>query len=231
MVKIFEKKEFSRFYDRNSGAVFSDLEFRECRFISSVISITKQVHLRTVVRNVVLRDCEVLGCGLDNPILEDVYVDGFKTNQLLQTWGAAFQHVTLRGKIGRVMISPIIAPGQATPEEQQAFNDANQAYYAGVDWALDIKEAECQELEIQGIPAKLIRRDPETQVVVTRKSAMRGEWRTLDLTGTWWPVSLKVLLDRGDQDVVLVAPKRNKAFKKLWNGLNLLREAGVANPD
>ena len=231
MVKIFENKEFSRFYDRNSGSVFFDLEFRKCRFVSSVISITKQVPLRSVIRNVVLKDCESLGCWLDNPILEDVYVDGFKTNQLFQTWGAAFQHVTLKGKIGRVMISSIIAPGKATPEEQQAFNDANQDYYAGVDWALDLRDASCEEFQVQGIPAKLIRRDPETQVIVTRASAMKGEWRSLDLSGTWWHVSLKQLLDSGHHDVVLVAPKRNKAFKKLLSGLKLLREAGVANPD
>ena len=38
---------------------------------------------------------------------------------------------------------------------------------------------------------------------MTRASAMRGEWRTLDLSRTHWRTSLEFLLERGDPDVVL----------------------------
>lgn len=227
-MNVFEKQVFECFYDSDSGRVFSDFEFRHCRFVSSSISITRKPELRSTVRNVMLIGCEQHGCAIHSAILEDVLVDSFKTNGLFQTWGAVFKHVSLRGRMGRVMFSPAIAPGMATKAQQQAFDETNAAYYSNVDWALDLREGEFQECEIQCVPARLIRRDPETQVVVTRAKAAQGEWRRLDLSKTHWHVSLQFLLNRGDQDVVLVAPKRNPKFLDLLAGLQLLREAGVA---
>jgi len=120
----------------------------------------------------------------------------------------------------------------ATPEEQAAFDRANAEYYAGCDWALDISRAEFKEMDIRGIPAKLIRRDPETQVVVTRAKALEGKWRTLDLSDTWWATAIEFLLDhKKENDIVLVAPKGHSQFEQFLAGLKLLREAGVAEPD
>jgi hypothetical protein len=179
-----------------------------------------------------LISCEQRGSSIWGAILDDVIVDGFSTNgQLFQTWGAVFKHVTLRGKIGRIMISPAVKGGLATPSQQRAFDEANAEFYSGVDWALDIREAEFEEGEFQRVPAHLIRRDPETQVVVKREAAMRGEWRNLDLSKTHWATSIEFFLERGDHDVVLVAPKRNRKFKHLLAGLKMLRDAGVAEPN
>lgn len=230
-LQVFEKQEFARFYDQDSGRTFSDLEFRKCSFLSSRISITRTPELRSTVRNVRMIQCQQRGCALEAAIVEDVLVDGFKTNGLFQAWAAVFKHVTLRGKIERVMISGAVATGLATPSQQRAFDEANAAYYAGVDWALDISEAEFEEGEFQRVPARLVRRDPATQVVVTREKAMQGAWRQLDLSKTHWATSLKFLLDRGDPDVVLVAPKRNRKYQALLDGLQALRDAGVAEPD
>jgi hypothetical protein len=159
-------------------------------------------------------------------------VNGLQTKGLggglFQTWGAVFKHVVLTGKIRRVMLSAAVAPGRATADQQQAFDDANAAYYSTVDWSLDISKGEFEECEIQCVPARLIRRDPETQVVIKRAKAAQGEWRKLDLSKTHWHVSLDFFLKRGDADVVLVAPKRNKKFRDLLNGLKMLRDAGVA---
>ena len=185
------------------------------------------------MRNVRLIGCEVMGCALNAAIVEDVVVDGLETHgDLLQTWGAVFKHVTLRGDIGRIMISPAVATGLAKPHEQRAFDQANAAYYATVDWALDISEARFfGECDIRGIPARLIRRDPETQVVVTREKALSGEWRKVDLSDTWWGGWIELFLRDGDPDVVLVAPKRHPRYRVLLEGLRKLREAGIAEPD
>ena len=230
-MKLFENQTFQRFQDRNSAAMFSDLEFRNCHFLSGAISITLDPKLRSTIRHVKLIRCENTGGSLWPAIVEDVTVDGLKTHRLFQSWGAVFKHVVLKGKIGRVMFSPAVYAGKATKEQQQAFDDANAEYYKTVDWAMDISEGEFEECEIQCIPAHLIKRDPETQVVVTRAKAARGEWRRLDLSKTHWPISLDFLLKRGDQDVVLVAPKRGKKFRDLLAGLKSLRDAGVAEPN
>lgn len=230
-MRRFENQEFVQWFDRGSGAVYSDLEFVKCRFESSGLSITRNPKLRATVCNVRLTKCEQRGSAIDAAILEDVIVEDLKTKGLLQTWGAVFKHVTLRGKIGRIMVSPFVAPSIATPEEQRAFDVANAGYYAAIDWALDISEAEFEECDLRRVPAHLVRRDSETQVVVRRENAIRGDWRKLDLSKTYWASALEGFLSEGDADIVLVAGKRQKSFRDLLDGLKKLRDAGVAEPD
>lgn len=232
MSRVFEGESFSDFYDEDSAAVFEALEFRRCQFTSSRISMTRQPRLRSTVRRIRLINCEQRGCALEAATVEDVLVDGFKTNGILQAWAAVFKHVTLRGKIGSIMASDKVKSGLATPEEQRGFDEANAVYYSNVDWALDIREAEfADEPDFRGVPARLVRRDPETQVVVTRAKAMQGAWRTVDLSKTSWATAIEFLLEFGYPDVVLVAPKRHRKFREFLDGLKKLRDVGVAEPD
>lgn len=230
-MSTFEGQEFVQFYDDSSSSVFSDLEFVRCSFQSSAISITFDPRLRSTVRNVRVVKCQQRGCSLWPAIVEDVLVEDFKTNGLFQIWGAVFKHVTLRGKIGRIMVSPLVAPGSATVEQQRAFDDANAEYYSTVDWALDISDAQFEECDLRRVPAHLVRRDPETQVVIRREKAMRGEWRKLDLGKTYWASAIEGFLLEGDPDMVLIAGKRQQKFRDLLEGLKKLRDAGVAEPD
>jgi hypothetical protein len=231
MTKIYSNQEFRSFYDRNSHRLFQDLEFRKCRFVSCSISITENPKRRSTVKAVKLIQCEEIGCALETVIAEDVILDGLKTSDLFQCWGAVFKHVVLKGNVGRVMISPIIAAGMAKPKDQSTFDEANTRYYESVDWALDISEARFYECDIRRVPARLIRRDPETQVVVTREKALLGNWKDLDLSKTYWKGWIEHFLRDGDSDVVLVAPKRHPKYQDWLEGLKMLRDAGVAEPD
>jgi hypothetical protein len=164
--------------------------------------------------------------------VEDVLVDGLKTSGEFSTWGAVFKHVTLRSKVGDIMINPAVDPANITDKQQRAFDEANAAYYATVDWALDIREAEFTEVDIRGVPARLIRRDAETQVVIKREKALDGRWQQLGLEKTtYWPTAIDFFLERGEADTVLVAPKRARDFQKLLAGLQLLRQEKIAEPD
>ena len=231
MTRIIDRQEIHGFYDQNSRRVFSDLEFRYCRFWSSRISITYNPKRRSIVRNVRLIHCEQGGCAVETAIVEDVTVDGLRTHGYLQTWGAVYKHVVLKGNIDSIMISPVIATGTATPKQQRVFDEANARYYETVDWALDISEGRFIDCEIQRVPAKLVIRDPDTQVVITREKALMGEWKKLDLSKTYWRTSIEFFLERGDQDLVLVAPKRYSKYQDLLDGLKMLRDVGVAEPD
>lgn len=237
MTRIFEAQEFVGFYDRSSGKTFSDLEFRRCRFVSSDISMTAKPRRRSTVRNVRLLDCEEAGCAVSTAIIEDVLVDGLRTRGTLLIHGAVFKHVTLRGKIGRIMISATAGGGIPRAAEQRAFDEANAVYYAGVDWALDIREGIFEDVDLRGVPGKLILRDPETQVLITRAKAVEGQWRQLDLSKTYWPTLLDIFLQDTKYDsTVLAVPKRMSrtgswTYEDLLNGLRLLREHGVAEPD
>ena len=230
-MRTFENEEFTAFYDRG-GNVYEDLHFKKCTFISSSISITYDPANRTTVRNVTLERCRVVGSALDCAVVEHVLVDGLQTSDLHQAWGALFKHVTLRGKIGRLMVTPLISPRHRNTPEQAAFDEQREAYYETIDWALDISEAEAVELELAGIPARLIRRDPETQAVVTRQAALSGEWRELEpVKKTVLGLAIQQMLKRGDDDTVLVAERRARDFKQLLAGIQELRAAGVAEPD
>ena len=230
----YRDREFRSFRDRDSGAVFSDIEFQRCRFVSCALSITFDPALRTTIRNIRLLDCSQVGCSLYPAIVEDVLIDGFDTDgQTVHTWGAVFNRVVLRGKIGRVMISSVVDVFGKSPEVQKAFDEANAKYYGGVELALDISQASFKELDLErsGVPARLIRRDPETQVVVTREKALGGEWRDLPLNERLWNVTLDLFLQRNSPDVVLVAPKLHPKFRRYLADLKLLQAAGVAEPD
>jgi len=249
MTHIFENETFSGFYEAgdhrarhvpDSGRPswyichsYESLEFRHCSFESCAISITRDPQKRSTFRNIRLIGCDVRGCAIDTAILEDIYVERLKTHNMLCCWGAVFKHVSLRGPVGKIMFNCAVATGTAKPEEQRAFDEANAVYYASVDWALDISEAEFEEGDIRGIPARLIRRDPESQAVVTREKALEGRWKTLDLSKTWYAHSMDLLLNELSNypDIVLVAPKRHRKYRDLLDGIRLLREAGVAEPE
>lgn len=231
-MNTFENKIFKGLRDRNSARVFADMEFRDCVFDNCSVSITEEVTKRSTVRNVRLINCSVRSCGVEPAIIEDVIVDGLKTNgQLLQVWGAVFKNVIIKGKIDRLMISPIVVLTDPASPVNKAFVRANSEYYSAVDWALDISQVEAKELEIQGVPARLIRRDPETQVVVTADKAIKKGFDKLDFGKTHWKFSIQFMIERGESDIVLVAPKKNPKFQMLLDGLQMLREAGIAESD
>jgi len=113
-----------------------------------------------------------MGCGVKHvdvysALFRRVEVNELRTSTLVQIWGAFFEETVLSGAIGRLMISPSLPPGLFSVEVQGAFDEDREAFYDGVDWALDIQEAVFKEFQVEGIPVNKIRRDPETQVVVS----------------------------------------------------------------
>lgn len=232
MTDVFENHTFSSVRKRGAGDVVGNAEFRHCTFDNCVVFPTEDIRIRTTVRNVVCKNCVSIGSSVHTGAFEEVIIDGLRTQSLLQTWCAVFRHVTLCGKVGEIMISTRrVRDPWTTTSEINAFDNANRDYYKSVDWALDISKGEFRECDIRGVPAGLIRRDAETQIVVTREKALEGRWKDLDLSATYWPTSISGMLESGEPDTVLVAPKRSRVFRQLLDGLNLLREAGVAEPD
>lgn len=229
-IRVINGQDFRSLYD-DGGKEYSDLHFMGCSFESCGFSITDDPAHRSVARRLRFTKCAVGASAMHSGILDDVVVDGLKTRGLFLNHGVVFRHVILTGRIGRVMFSPMVGGTRDEPVRlamQDAFDQANRRFYESVDWALDISGAEFEECEIQGVPARLIRRDPATQVVVRRDKVMQGAWRDLDLSGTHWATSLDFLMAREEDDMVLVAPKRNKNFRRLLEGLETLRGAGIA---
>lgn len=240
-IKVIDQQRIERLSDGFSNErpgcrparLIQGLEFKRCYFHDCSLSMTRHPELRTTVRDVRLDRCEVEHCFIESAIIEDCIVDGLKTLGDLKICGAVFKHVVLRGKIDKVMITHPWSPylSDEPPDADLPIRRANAEYYKHVDWALDISQGEFQELDIRSVPARLIRRDPETQVIVTREKALQGDWKYLPYPDNLWAGWIDGFLHDETPDVVLVAPKRSKRFKPLLEGLKLLRQAGVAEPD
>ena len=232
MTRSYEHRQFEDIRNRALSRVISDIECHDCHFKSCHLWATDDPALRSTVRGVELHDCSQLACYVDRVIFEDVLVDGLKNvGGMLQIYGAVFNRVVLRGKIHRLMISSFVELTEDNPEMQKAFDEANAKYYRKVKWALDISKGEFSELDLRGVPGRLVRRDPETQILVTRKKALEGSWRGLPWKDGLWEFVLDLFLQENTPDIVLVAGKRSQKFKALQADLKLLRKAGVAEPD
>lgn len=237
MSRIIKNRHFDSRRDRG-GTLYCDIVCQSCYFDNCSLSITDDVTKRTVVRNVSIINCKLLSSTIENTIVEDCIIDGLRTENLVQTWGAVFKHVTLKGKIGQIMLSPVVDLLGEKPDVQVAFDKANSDYYQNVDWALDISQGEFQNLDIRGIAARLIRRDPETQIVITRAraEAMNSDLKKIKFPVckpgfSWGGIIRDFLQYDTDEDIVLVAAKGDSDFKAQLKGIHLLRKAGIAEPD
>jgi uncharacterized protein YjbI with pentapeptide repeats len=230
--QLLADQSFYDFGDRDSSAVFENICFERCEFNGCVVSWCETPSRRSTIKNCDLIDCKQRGSSLDAAVVEDVTVHHFNTNgQLFTTWGAVFKHVTLKGQLGKLMCSDLVGPLLDDGARQQAFSMANAAFYERVDWALDISAAEFVDVDLRGVPANLVRRDPETQAIFTRAQAiaMQSEWEKLELQENLFLFTMDSMLKKNASSGLLIAPKKSKKFKRLMADLKTLRRAGFAN--
>jgi len=243
-VKVFEEISFhSRHLDPSifsrRGAEYGGAEFRKCHFDGcSLSACTKKVGRRVTVRNAVFSDCSIIGCGIGPAIIEDIIIKNLRMHGTsLFIWGAVFRHVELRGTItGAIKASHLFDLFRALekPHLQEPFDEANTEFYKSVDWALDISKGRFSDLCILNVPSRLIRRDPSTQVVLTREKAASVAWKDLGLKdAVHWRVWSDILLTESKEpDIVIVPPlKRNRGYEEYFHDIGLLREAGILEPD
>jgi len=203
-------------------------------FESCTLSLTKDVHLRSIVRNVSVKNCAANGCGIGPAIFENVEVEGLATNDLLIVWAATFHHVKLAGQIGKIKINSWAHFVDRTEQTQAPFTRSREAFYRSIDWALDISEARFKGFDATGIPARLFRRDLESQAVVTReRMAAEGGQRIARADGNPWLPWVRGALSDGSSDGVLVTPlgAPKKKRDEFLQGLRRLRDLGIAEPD
>ena len=105
------------------------------------------------------------------------------------------------------------------------------AFYEQVDWALDISQGQFKDIDIRGVPGRLVRRDPETQVLITREAALRLPCSGLKFRGPATQIAIDMFLKQGHADLIFLAPKRDRQFRHYLADIELLRKAGLAEPD
>ena len=225
----FEKHRFSGFDDRDSRSVFDGFSFHRCEFDDCLLSITSQPELRSTIRNCELVRCTVhQNSTIGTAIVEDSLIDGLTIHGLLFINGAAFKHVTICGRIGRLDLG---GTSFLEDERRAQFAEANAKFYESVDWALDLTRCEASELRVSSVPGHLILRDTATQILVTRQRVLESDWTAIDFGTTAYDVMIEHMLKQGRASEVLIAPRRSKAFSQYLEVQQRLRDAGIAEPD
>ncbi len=213
------------------------VEFRRCtvRMCQHRPAVTPET--RPILRDVVFRRCQVVASEAVPIVAEDCTVDtitfrrGIWGPQLLPGW--SLKHVVVRGRIsGSVSLVPGLGwrIGPHGPALDDPFVVANARDYETLDWALDISEAAFTNVVLQsGIPARLIRRDPSTQVVVRRAALAVPGWRELIRPirrNGGLEFGLERFLVTGFEDAVLVAATRGADFAGQLEAFARLRDGG-----
>jgi hypothetical protein len=121
----------------------------------------------------------------------------------------------------------LVPPSPSLSDEMRvAFTDGLRDFYADVDWAVDITEAEFDNVDLYYLPGDLVRYDPETQFLL-RRSAL-AEANTADL-----PPFADIAVSRFEstpfESLVAVAPRRNKKFPEILAHYRELRDRGIAD--
>lgn len=182
-----------------------------------------------------LTDCAQMNCSLDTCAIEDVSIHNLKRTggDPLFLWGCVFRHVTLSGRISGIKINQRVGLGSKTPIDQETWNSAIAAYYEDVDWALDIAGAAfAGGIDLDAVPGRKIRRNPETQLLVTRERLASTDWQSLDYQNTAIDITLGFFhRDSLFDSVVVPARTASKYAKADLAVLARLREAGLAEPD
>ncbi len=225
-MKTVRNRVISDYYDFPQPQIIENVEFIACRFICCDFAAVETPLVRSRLRNAKFENCSCVETVVGPAIFDNVVIDNLDTEPLFEWWGTVFRKVTLRGQFSHWTFwnAP---PYSSQTEQVQAFAATQQEFYSQVDWALDIRHAEFQSCEIQGIPSRLIRRDVETQMVISRAKAQENDWRNLRNLSLHWHVRIEGFLRSGDTDRVLVAPKRNPEFDRLLGDLQKLHEIGV----
>jgi hypothetical protein len=210
---------------RTPGGVLEGFEAVKCDFDNVGIGTTDSRLAPVVVRN-----CRLVRCRAQQPSLwyatfEDCVIDGLRGAMSYYTSGPLLKHVVVRGNVDTFFIRP---PGQIKPDP--VASTRHMDYYADVDWALDISEARFRRCDIDGVPGRLVRRDPATQVLITRDRVLTTPWEEV-MAGTVEFFSVQGFVRSGAESEVVVACPRDDRFEAALASLALMREAGIAEPD
>lgn len=225
---VYHEAVFRNLIDRDSGRIVQNLDLHRCSFINCRLSSGLDPANRTTFRRVQLSHCRIqqrLGL-VGAPILEDILVDDFRCGDVLIFSGAAFRRVTLKGHMPPMILNERMAGGAVPVECAELFVAANREYYKSVDWALDIRDARFASVRLSSVPGQLIRRNPETQVLVSRSKLLQTDWNNPALPSIT-RVSLRNVVNSRHEYQVIVAGERSNTFPAQLKGFDILRREGL----
>ena len=224
---VYHDVVFRDLVDRDSGSVIQNLDLQRCSFMNCKLSTGLDPKKRATLRRLHLSDCRIKQrfAMIGAPILDDITVEDLRCGDVLFFWGATFRRVTLKGHMPPMIFHERTAGNTVPIECAERFLEANGEFYRAVDWALDIREAQFATVRLSSIPGQLIRRNPATQVMVSRLKLLERDWSKLTLPSIT-RVSVKNCLASRHEYQVIVAGERSRTFSAQLEGLEILRCEG-----
>jgi hypothetical protein len=196
--------------------------FRRCSFKACVVSVPPSGEEHPRVSDVDMESCKTIGGALRGVWLKDCRFSSLALGSETQILGCIFENVVVSGLMKRLFINDRMA-FVANPEP---FQVAIQQAYSTLPLALDISGLVCPDLDIRGVPTRLIQINEREQFVV-RKSALAGsDWRGLDYSGTSYGIALRRLEESDWEDRVLALPAGQKRDRAL-DVVAQMRERGL----
>lgn len=204
----------------------SDCTFHGCHLSNSGLDWN-------YVRRVQATGCTQINCSFDLTLFEAVTLHNLKRggDAPLFMWGCVFDQVTLSGRISGLKINRPFDP-EDRPEARATWDRRARQHYNAIDWALDISNAKFPgTVSFEFVPGDKIRRNPETQILITRQRLEKGDWRTVDFDGTALDLNLSWFEEQSPFDSVVLAPRTEKWAKRDAAVFQRLRDAGIAESD
>ena len=197
--QTYRNQRFRGQRSSEGGLVLEGFAFERCVFDNcSLGSYDDRSTEPLIVRSSSIVRCKGSAIFLNWLVLEDCLVDGW-SGGAFPTAEPLFRRVTLRGNIDAIDIR----------HPRQLFGDRpdriarHEAFYADVEWALDIRDARFRRCDISGVPGRLVRRDPSSQILVTNERLAASRWQDIGYLGTSWWVGFQRMLAAGIEEVRL----------------------------
>ncbi|MFD7900122.1 hypothetical protein [Streptomyces sp. NPDC059743] len=210
---------------RGAKVIGSDRRYEGVRLVKCTLSACSLAQFDDPEFSLVVRDSSMQGCRVDRCSVQGVFfdgvtIDGLAAKQLHRLYGCVFRRVVLRGKIG-----PIMAMGPHTGLAGREHYIAGMIEkYRDIEWALDISEAVFSDADFYYVPGHLIRRDPETQVLLSREKVKNVPREDFPLYAGIWASRF----DETPFDTLVgVAPKASSNFSNYMSDIEWLRSRNL----
>jgi hypothetical protein len=223
--------------------VIENKRFLECEFSNCFLSYPLNLipESRTSIRDCIFKNTSVQSrsCFQQKGYLQNVIFENMKSDELLRISGIVFNEVILKGKFDRLLLKsdhsgmminhPERGIDFVTDEECAVLNAYSEKEYQKIGWALDISEAEFKECDLHpSVPAHLVKRNPETQVLIKYDRIIEIKWKEIDAIRSGDANYWCSITEKNKRDSIFVAPQRNKKrFDEYMQSFKILRDEGI----
>lgn len=223
-------REFFALRTESEGKI-ENLELVDCVFDNCILASFDDIEGMPSVVDVILRNCVDVNSYIGPCYIKNVVVDNLRTADLLIIWGAIFSGVVLKGRLGKVKINSLMEAASYGTALQSSLDKKRDEFYRQSEWALDISKARPLCLEIEGVPSRLIIRDPETQIVVSKEKFFSSEHcKAVANLHEDVEFPLMEFLKSDDPEIILAAPtgRPKKNYQKILDSFAELHLLGFA---